>query len=83
MDNDCGGYFGGNNKMGHLAMSFADGSVPKATQVKAMSNMLKVQMRLGMFDPDEKVPYRSWGLDMVDTPAHRALTLDAARQGMV
>lgn len=82
MDNDCGGFFGGNEK-GNLAAAFNDGAVPKASQVKALSNMLRVQMRLGMFDPDASNPYRSWSLDMVDTNAHRALTLEAARQGMV
>ena len=36
-----------------------------------------------MFDPDSVQPFRKYGLEKVDTPAHRELTLEAARQGMV
>lgn len=49
----------------------------------AAKNLFRVQMRLGMFDPDEMQPYRQLRAESVDTPAHRALALEAARQGMV
>jgi beta-glucosidase-like glycosyl hydrolase len=48
----------------------------------SLKNLFRVQMRLGMFDPDAAQPFRSYGLEKVDTPEHRELTLDAARQGM-
>jgi beta-D-xylosidase 4 len=37
-------------------------------------------MRLGEFD--QNVPYRAYGAERLDTPANRALALDAALQGM-
>ena len=40
-------------------------------------------MRLGIFDSDHSNPARSWGAERVDTPAHRALALSAAEQGIV
>jgi beta-glucosidase len=36
-----------------------------------------------MFDPPERVPYSHYGTADIDTPAHRALALDAAHQSMV
>eukprot|EP01046_Picozoa_sp_COSAG06_P060764 COSAG06_NODE_13049_length_1298_cov_1.806505_1_plen_209_part_01 len=80
-DNDCGDFFGGKN--GSLSRAIADGSVTKTVREKALGNLIRVQMRLGMFDDDSEQPYRHYGTEMVDTPAHRALALDAGRQGMV
>ena len=37
-------------------------------------------MRLGIFDPDAVQPYRSYGAERIDTPAHRQLALEAANQ---
>lgn len=51
-------------------------------RMTSLKNLFRVQMRLGMFDPDAAQPFRSYGLEKVDTPEHRELTLDAARQGM-
>jgi beta-glucosidase len=36
-----------------------------------------------MFDPDEQVAYAQIPLSVVDSPAHRALALEAARQSLV
>jgi beta-glucosidase len=41
-----------------------------------------VRFRLGMFDPQERVPYAKIAASEVETPAHRALALDAAREAM-
>ena len=81
MDNDCGGFFGG--KTGHLATAIADGSVSKPVLESALGNLVRVQMRLGMFDDDSAQIYRTYSTDRVDTAQHRALALDAANQGMV
>ena len=82
MDSDCGGFFG-RDASGNLGKAIGDGSVPAATWRRALGNVYRVLMRLGYFDPDSKNPYRSYGLDRVDTAAHRQLALEAARQGMV
>lgn len=80
MDNDCGKYFG--SDAGVLGTAIESGYVPKATWMAALKNLFRVQIRLGMFDPDATQPYRYYGLEKVDTPEHRELALDAARQGM-
>jgi beta-glucosidase-like glycosyl hydrolase len=36
-----------------------------------------------MFDPPELQPYTRLGPDVVDSPAHQKLALEAARQSMV
>ncbi|KAL2464180.1 Beta-D-xylosidase 1 [Forsythia ovata] len=48
----------------------------------AFSNLLTVQMRLGMFDGPRQ-PYGYLGPRDVCTPAHQQLALEAARQGIV
>ena len=47
----------------------------------AVARILHVLYALGEFDAD--VPYRAYGLERVDAPAHRALALEAAQQGLV
>jgi beta-glucosidase len=40
-------------------------------------------MKLGMFDPEEMVPYTGISYDVVDSEPHRKMALDAARKSMV
>jgi beta-glucosidase-like glycosyl hydrolase len=84
MDNNAGGWFTDGNRGygGQLASAIADGSVTTAVWQAALRNMLRVQMRLGMFDPDSTQPYRQYASDRVDTPGHRQLALEAAEQGV-
>ena len=77
MDNDCGGFFGGAG--GTLSKAIEDGAVTKHVRETAMGNLVRVQMRLGMFDDDAEQPYRRYTTERVDTPAHRSLALEAAR----
>lgn len=79
MDTDCGSFF---NQT--LSGSMADGAVSRDLIDTALTNIFRVRMRLGQFDPaDEKNPYTSYGMDRVDTPEHQQLALEAARQGIV
>ena len=41
------------------------------------------RFRLGMFDPDEQVAYAQIPYSVVDSPEHRDLALEAARQSLV
>ena len=41
------------------------------------------RMKLGMFDPDDKVPYADIPYEVVDSEPHREIALDAARKSMV
>jgi beta-glucosidase-like glycosyl hydrolase len=78
-----GGFFGRHGTKGNLAAAIADGSVNKAVYTTALQHLFRVQMRLGIFDPDAAQPYRSYGPERIDTPAHRQLALEAANQGLV
>merc|ERR1712025_728994 len=68
MDSDCGGFLNG-----HMQASID----------AALTNMFRVRMRLGHFDPAESQPYMQYGVDRINTPAHQQLALEAARQGIV
>ena len=50
---------------------------------RAVTRLLTVRYLLGLFDPPEKIPYTKITMDAVDSPAHRDLALDAARQSLV
>jgi len=45
--------------------------------------LFTARMRLGMFDPPELVPFSKITLADLDTPAHRAVALEAARKAIV
>jgi beta-glucosidase len=49
----------------------------------AVIRLLTVRHLLGLFDSPEKVPYTQIPFAVVDSPAHRALALEAARQSLV
>ena len=77
MDIDCGGYLNQN-----LLAAINDGSVSNATVNKALYNLFRVQMRLGLFDPADKQPYMQIQTNAVNTPAHQQLALEDSRQGV-
>ena len=83
MDSDCG-TLGPVNFFGqHLASDLTVGTVTDAMWAGAARNLLRVQLRLGMFDPDSVQPFRSLSASLVDSAEHRQLALEAARQGLV
>jgi len=49
----------------------------------AVTRLFAARFRLGMFDPPELVPYTRLTMEFVDSPAHRDLALEAARQSIV
>ncbi|MEK7475004.1 MAG: glycoside hydrolase family 3 C-terminal domain-containing protein [Candidatus Coatesbacteria bacterium] len=50
---------------------------------RAVGRLMRARFRLGLFDPPERSPFRSIPDGAVDSPAHRALALRAAREGQV
>ncbi|MBN1659822.1 MAG: glycoside hydrolase family 3 C-terminal domain-containing protein [Anaerolineae bacterium] len=50
---------------------------------RAVGRLFTARFRLGMFDPPEQVPYASIPYEIVDSPAHQALALEAARESIV
>jgi beta-glucosidase len=49
----------------------------------AVKRLFRARFKLGMFDPEERVPYASIPLSVVDSEPHRALALQAARESIV
>ena len=50
---------------------------------QALYYTLWTRFRLGLFDPPEKCPYSKIGIDQNDTPEHRQLALQLARESFV
>jgi len=49
----------------------------------SVKRLFMARFRLGMFDPEESVPYAAIPYSVLDGPAHRALALEAARESLV
>ncbi len=48
-----------------------------------LKRLFTARMKLGLFDPAEKMPYAAVPYSEVDSPAHRQIALEAARKSMV
>lgn len=66
-----------------LVEAVEQGLITEAELDIALRRLFKARLRLGMFDPQEQVPYSSIPLEVVDCPEHRQLALETARQSMV
>ncbi len=76
-DLNCGGTFK------FLKSAVSKGLVTEGILDRSVQRLFETRIRLGMFDPPEKVPYNSIGPEVIDSPAHRSLALEAARRSMV
>ncbi len=59
------------------------GYLSEAELDTALERLFTTRFRLGMFDPPEIVPYAQIPLSVVDSPEHRALALQSARESIV
>jgi beta-glucosidase len=59
------------------------GLIDEAALDRAVKRLFAARFRLGMFDPPEQVPYAQAPIEVVNSPAHRALALQAARESIV
>jgi beta-glucosidase len=50
---------------------------------RAVQRLFTARFRLGLFDPPEMVPYAQIPFAVNDSPAHRALALQAARESII
>jgi len=86
MDNECADFFT-IAKDTHDYQPYVDavkqGLLTEADLDVALKRLFTARMRLGMFDPLEKVPYAQTPESEIDSAPHRALALKTARESMV
>ena len=73
----CGGDYNA------LVRAVQKGLVTENEIDQALYHTLWIRFRLGLFDPAEKVPYSKITIKDNDTPEHRQLALEVARQSLV
>jgi beta-glucosidase len=76
-DLDCG------TEYGALVPALEQKLIAQTDIDTAVRRLLTARFRLGMFDPPERVPYARIPLSVVDSEAHQALALEAARKSIV
>ena len=59
------------------------GFIAEAEIDRALTRLFVARIKLGMFDPAERVPYAQIPYAQNDSPTHRQLALEAARESMV
>ncbi|WP_289054718.1 glycoside hydrolase family 3 C-terminal domain-containing protein [Carboxylicivirga marina] len=67
----------------HLDKAIEQGLVTEKELDAVLAKQLKIRFRLGMFDPQEDVPYSNIPLSVVGSDKHKELSRDVARQSMV
>lgn len=84
VDTDCADY-GEGPDVGAKAYSdaVAQGLVPQMVMDQSLKRLFTARIKLGMFDPPQASPYAKIPDSEMDSPAHRALALRAARESMV
>lgn len=69
--------------IGNLREAVQRGLITEAEIDASLARTLRTRFKLGMFDPQEQVPYASIPLTVVGSEAHRALAREAAVQSIV
>ncbi len=73
----CGGDYNA------LVQAVQKGLISEQEIDQALYHTLWIRFRLGLFDPPEKVPYSKYTIKDNDTPEHRQVALEVARQSLV
>lgn len=76
-DLECGGSYRS------LVKALAEGKLRESDLDVSLRRLLKGRFELGMFDPDDRVPYARIPYSVVESPEHIAQALDMARKSMV
>ncbi|MEP0765315.1 MAG: glycoside hydrolase family 3 C-terminal domain-containing protein [Fimbriimonadia bacterium] len=76
-DLNCGGTYAA------LTRAVEQGLITETELDVALRRLLTARFRLGMFDPDEKVPYAQIPMSVVCSPKHRMEALRTARESIV
>jgi beta-glucosidase len=75
--------FSDNEYMKYIPAAVRQGLLPEARLNDALFRVLHERIRLGEFDPPERVPYSRISPDVICSPEHRALALKTARESIV
>ena len=67
----------------HLIQAVRDGLVEEDAITRACERLFTTRMKLGLFEAPGKVPYDGIPYGAVDSPAMKALNLEAARRSLV
>jgi beta-glucosidase len=67
----------------HLQEALERGLVTEADIDQALARVLKTRFKLGMFDPDELVPFTAVSASVINSPEHRSLAHEAAAKSVV
>lgn len=73
----------GNSYPSTLGSALSQGLIVEADLDRALTRVLRARFLLGEFDAPEAVPYRAISTDVIESAAHRALALDAAKASIV
>lgn len=76
-DLECGGSYRALNK------ALKDGKISEEALNVSLRRLLKGRFELGMFDPDDRVPYSKIPYSVVESPKHIAQAQEMARKSMV
>jgi beta-glucosidase len=81
-------YHGTDVECGHetyltLKQAVEEGLITEDRIDTSLKRLFAVRIRLGMFDPAEKVPFSGIDSTALESPAHKALALKMAQQSMV
>jgi beta-glucosidase len=66
-----------------LHKALADGLITEKDLDVSLKRLFTIRLRLGMFDPDEMVPFAKTGVEVLECDAHKAHALKMAQQSMV
>jgi beta-glucosidase len=66
-----------------LLVAVDQGLISEEIIDRAVERLFTARFRLGMFDPPEQVPYAQIPYEIVNSPEHQALALEAARESIV
>ena len=86
MDNECADFFTvtkDNSDYVKYLDAVKQGVLTEKDIDVALRRLFTARMRLGMFDPPDRVPYAQTPESEIDSAAHRKLALVAARESMV
>ena len=67
----------------NLVASVRQGAITESEIDRALARLLLARFRLGLFDPPEMVPFARIPYSENDSPAHRELALQTARESIV